>query len=129
MDLHPLRLGVNYPDFFDNYTKAVAQADQSICLGANMDANILNVNTSFLINFKKLDVSLFDVFQYDDEVISGDIHVENGGNTDAHDPNNGGNPDEPAEDDAATDDAAADDADEADTYAVTAGDIKVNLAF
>jgi len=44
-DVHPLRLGVNYPDFFDNYSNAFAQADQSICLGANFDANILNINT------------------------------------------------------------------------------------
>jgi hypothetical protein len=70
-----------------------------------------------LINFKKMDVSLFDVFQLEDTVIKGDIHGVSGGNTDSHSATTGGNADDDATDDAATEDAEADDAatDEAET--------------
>jgi hypothetical protein len=63
-----------------------------------------------------MDVSLFDVFQFEDTVISGDIHGVSGGNTDSHSATIGGNSDSHSStiggnaDDAATDDAATDDA-------------------
>ena len=103
-DVHPIRLGVNYPDFFDNYSSAAAQADQYICMGANFDANVLSIKTNFLINFKKMDVSLLDVFQFGDDVITGDLHGVSGGNTDSHDPAMAGDADQPATDDANGDD-------------------------
>lgn len=115
-----------------------------MCFGANFDANVIKISTKLATNFKRLDVSLLDVFQAGEEENDFEAHSgrdidEDGEETPAAEEDVYG-AEEPygAEDyggeDATEDNADAEEEEETDgmtqeDFAVDAQDISVTLNF
>lgn len=67
LDSHPIKLQMTIPDYVDQYSAAMANPVYPLktCLGLEFDTSVLNVATTFTINFKRMEISLLDIFNAD----------------------------------------------------------------
>lgn len=67
LDSHPIKLQMTIPDYVDQYSAAMANpvVPLQTCLGLEFDTSVLNVATTFTINFKRMEISLLDIFNAD----------------------------------------------------------------
>lgn len=72
LDAHPLKIQMTVPDYVDQFSTAMNEYKQT-CAGLEVDTSVLNVATTISINFKKMNLSLLDVFNYKAEYKTQDI--------------------------------------------------------
>jgi hypothetical protein len=67
LDTHPIKLQMTIPDYVDQYAAAMANPIVPLptCLGLEFDTSVLNVATTLTINFKRMEISLLDIFNAD----------------------------------------------------------------
>lgn len=69
LDAHPLKLQMTVPDYVDQYAAASTNNLQT-CMGLEFDASVLNIAVTPSINFKRLEVSLLDIFNGDTSFVT-----------------------------------------------------------
>jgi hypothetical protein len=72
VDSHPIKVQMTVPDYVDQYSTAMGAYTET-CMGLEFDTSVLNVATTFTINFKRMNLSLLDVFNKDTDVKTQDI--------------------------------------------------------
>ena len=64
LDSHPIKVQMTVPDYVDQWSDAIGQGTQT-CMGLEFDTSVLSVTTTLNINFKRMNISFFDVFNKD----------------------------------------------------------------
>ena len=72
VDSHPIKVQMTVPDYVDQFSTAIGAYTET-CMGLEFDTSVLNVATNFNINFKRMNLSLLDVFNKDTDNKTQDI--------------------------------------------------------
>ena len=72
VDSHPIKVQMTVPDYVDQFSTAMGAYTET-CMGLEFDTSVLSVATNFNINFKRMNLSLLDVFNKDTDNKTQDI--------------------------------------------------------